>query len=407
VRRYLDVIRTPGAARLLVAGVAARLPYGMSVLALLLLLRGEGFGYGEAGLVVGGQALAVAVTAPFLGRLVDRLGPTRVLLATAALSAVAWPGLTAAALGGAGLVAVLALSLLAGAGNPPVSPTLRALWPRLLDREDLDTALALDALQLELFFIVGPLLTAAIVLVASPAAAVLTAAALLVTGATTFALAPAARRWRPSGAVVRKGGLLADKGIRVLVLSMAVAEIAFGALEVGVAAFAEREASRAAAGPLLTVWAVGSLAGGLWYGARNWRVGADVRYLAVSALLVAGLLPLPLAWSMPSMAVLVAVAGLGLAPATAAAYSLVGRLAPEGSVAEAYSWQIVAYTAGASVGAWAGGALVDGPGVAAALALAPVAAAAGFLIAWTGRRELRGGAPTPQGDAPTAAEKAV
>jgi len=229
---------------------------------------------------------------------------------------------------------------------------------------------------------------------------------MLVVGALLFALAPAARRWRPTAPAGRRvGGVLANPGIRVLIASMAVAEIAFGALEVGVAAFAEEEASRAAAGPLFTIWAVGSLAGGLWYGARNWLVGPDVRYLAVSALLVAGLAPLPLAWSMPSMAVLVAVAGLGLAPATAAGYSLVGRLAPEGSVTESYSWQIVAYTAGASVGAWAGGALIDGPGIAAALALAPVAAASGFLIAWAGRGALRGGAPTPQGDAPPLAEK--
>jgi hypothetical protein len=197
--------------------------------------------------------------------------------------------------------------------------------------------------------------------------------------------------------------VLANPGIRVLIISMAVAEIAIGALEVGLAAFAEREASRAAAGPLFTIWALGSLAGGLWYGARNWRVTPDVRFLPVSALLVAGLAPLPLAWSMPSMAVLAAAAGLWLAPATAAAYSLVARLAPEGAVAESYSWQIVAYTAGASVGAWAAGALVEGPGVAAALALAPVGAAAGFLVAWSGRGALRGGAPTPQGDAPPAA----
>jgi hypothetical protein len=41
--RYLDLIRTPGVAPLLVAGAIGRLPYGMSIPALILLLRAEGF----------------------------------------------------------------------------------------------------------------------------------------------------------------------------------------------------------------------------------------------------------------------------------------------------------------------------------------------------------------------------
>ena len=61
---------------------------------------------------------------------------------------------------------------------------------------------------------------------------------------------------------------------------------------------------------------------------------------------------------------LVIVAGLGLAPSTAACYSLVGELAPEGAVTEAYAWQIVGYVAGAPVGAWLAGVVVEAVGVA-------------------------------------------
>ena len=90
---------------------------------------------------------------------------------------------------------------------------------------------------------------------------------------------------------------------------------------------------------------------------------------------------------------LLVVAGLGLAPSTAACYSFVGELAPEGAVTEAYAWQIVAYVGGSSVGAWLAG-VVDrcASGSATALACAPAAAALGLLVALAGRRSL-----TPRG----------
>jgi MFS family permease len=92
------------------------------------------------------------------------------------------------------------------------------------------------------------------------------------------------------------------------------------------------------------------------------------RFLIVFAGLALGLVPLPLAGSLPVFAGLVLVAGLGLAPSTAAGYSLIGELAPSEAVTEAYAWQIVAYVAGGAFGAWLAGALVDELSFRAALA---------------------------------------
>ena len=146
----------------------------MNILALILVLRAEGFSYAEVGVVSGASGLAVGLTAPVLGRAVDRLGPSRVLVATAVVSLTADFGLVAVALSGAGVMPLAALAFLGGASTPPVSPSMRALWPKLVGRERLDTAFAYDALQLELFFITGPLLVVVIANAASPAAAFLT-----------------------------------------------------------------------------------------------------------------------------------------------------------------------------------------------------------------------------------------
>ena len=77
---------------------------------------------------------------------------------------------------------------------PPVSPSLRSLLPSLVGRERLDTAFALDALLLELVFIAGPLLAAAIATAISPEVAFLTGVTLQAAGGLGVAASPYSRR---------------------------------------------------------------------------------------------------------------------------------------------------------------------------------------------------------------------
>jgi MFS family permease len=362
----------------------------MNILAVILLLRAAGFDYAEVGIITAASGLSVGVAAPVLGRVIDRVGQTRVLLAAAAFTAVSGAAFVAAVLQGAGATLVTVLAFVAGLCVPPVSPSLRALLPSLVGRERLDTAFALDALLLELVFISGPLLAAAIATAISPEVAVLTGVAAQSAGGLGVAASPHSRRWRPAPREpgTRRAGALGTSGIRVLVLTLALTAIALGVLEIGIPAFAERHATRDDAGWLFALWSVGSLAGGLWYGGRDWRLPPHLRFLVVCGVLTVGLALLPLAGSMPVFAVLVVVAGLGLAPSTAAAYSLIGDLAPEGAVTEAYSWQIVGYVAGSALGAWLAGFMVEQAGVALALACAPLAAALGLLVALAARRAI-------------------
>jgi MFS family permease len=390
LRRYLELLRLPGVTPLLLAAFVARLPYGLFTLALILLLRAEGFGYAEIGIVTAASGLSVGVAAPVFGRVIDRVGQTRVLLATAVLGAVTDIALVVAALNGGGTALLTVLALASGLTVPPVSASLRTLLPGLVGRDRLDTAFAFDALQLEGVFITGPLLAAGISTLVSPEAAVLTAAAMQTVGALGVAATPASRRWRPAerepGA--SRVGALSNPGLRTLVAALTITAISVGVLEIGIPAFAEQEGSRSDAGWLLALWGGGSLLGGLWYGARRWRSGTARRFFFVATVMAVGLAPLPLAGSLPAFAALVVVAGLGLAPSTAVCYSLVGELAPGGALTEAYAWQIVAYVSGGAVGAWLAGVVVEEAGVTAALACAPAAAALGLLVAVVGRRSL-------------------
>jgi MFS family permease len=403
LRRYRDLLRTPGLAPLMLAVSFGRLPYGMNILAVILLLRAAGFDYAEVGIVTAASGLSVGLAAPVMGRMIDRVGQTKVLLTAAAFTVLSGTAFVVAVLEGAGATPVTILAFLTGLIVPPVSPSLRALLPGLVGRERLDTAFALDALLLELAFIFGPLLAAGIATAISPEVAFLTGVALQAAGGLGVAASPHSRAWRPEPREpgVRRKGALAGAGIRVLVLTLALTAVGLGVLEIAIAAFAEEHATRDDAGWLFALWSAGSLAGGLWYGAREWRLPSHLRFLVVTGVLATGLAPLPLAGSMPVFAVLVIVAGLGLAPSTAAAYSLIGELAPAGAVTEAYSWQIVGYVAGSAVGAWLAGVIVEHAGVGAALACAPLATAVGLLLALARRRTLMAPArPSPRSAAP-------
>jgi MFS family permease len=337
--RYLEVLRTPGVARLVGFTATGRLPFSIVPLSIVLLMRHEGYDYGEIGVVVGAEALAVGLTAALVGRLVDRVGMSRVVLTTGAVTAVALSAETIAILSGATPGVLVALGALHGATIPPISASMRSLWARLVPEETLESAFAFDAIQLELVFVVGPLIAAGLATAISAAAGMLLCTVFYLIAAVGFATAPVVRAGRVAEDVERtRAGALGSPGMRTLVLIGAITAISFGGLEVALPAFAEAEGTRGAVGPLITAWSLGSLIGGLWYGARRWRTPLEHRLVILLALLGLGAAPLAFAPSIGAMAALLLLTGLALAPLATTEYALVDAVAPPGTATEAYSW---------------------------------------------------------------------
>ena len=196
LRIYLDVLRVPSVTRLLSSAVVGRMPTGMAGLAIVLLVRGAGGSYAVAGVVAGTYSAALALTSPLLGRLVDRVGQTRVLAGCAVASALSF-GALAVVGRGASPVMLAGLAALAGASIPPVGACMRALWSDLLGHDDqLQAAFAVESTVQELIFVVGPPLVALLAAAVSPAAAVLGTGALLLAGVGS---SPPPRRRGPGG----------------------------------------------------------------------------------------------------------------------------------------------------------------------------------------------------------------
>ena len=310
-----------------------RLPFAIVPLSVVLLMREEGYHYGQIGAVVGAEALAVGVTRrlrrpargpgwPPAGDPRDRRGTSLALCAEAV-----------GILSGAAVWLLVVLAALQGATIPPISASMRSLWSRLVPEDTLESAFAFDAIQLELVFVIGPLIAAGLAAALSPAVGMFLCAGFYLIASLGFATAPAARSVAQEADAERtRAGALRSPGMRTLVFAGAVTAVSFGALEVALPAFAEEEGSRGAVGPLITIWALGSVIGGLWYGARSWTRSVEKRFLILMVLLALGSAPLPFA---PSIGVMRRAAECSpasrLAPLATTEYALVDRLAPPGT----------------------------------------------------------------------------
>lgn len=385
--RYRALLALPHARALLGWSLLGRLPLGMTPLALVLLVRGEGASYAAAGAVVAAYAVALGVGAPVAGRRVDRIGPHSVLR----LRAVLYPSLlllvVALALLDAGIPAIAAAAALSGLAMPPVSATVRAVWPYLATGDVRSTAFALEAALQELFFVAGPLLAAGLAAV-SPALSVAGAAAASAIGASmTARLGPVRMLGAARGHGAGLLGALGAPGVRVIVVFAACLGAGFGAVEIAMPAFAEAAGSRELGGLGLAAFAGGSLIGGLVAGLRPSR-SERRRLLLGGCAIGAGMLLFQIPGSIAGLCLAAVLAGLPIAPGVAAAYGLIDRLAPSGTVAEAFAWFGTAVTMGIACGSSLGGWIVDAHGVRWSFALGAVPPLIGVAVAWLARGAL-------------------
>lgn len=367
-RTYRALLSAKGVGTLLAASLTARMPSGMAVIALSFWTRDVAGTFAWSGLVIGAYTAGIVSASPLLGRLADRYGPSRVVLPCGAAWTAGYAAL--AFLPTSVWWLAFPVAALTGAATPPVGPTVRAAWPRLVGRDSLRTAYSLEATVQELMFAVGPVIAAVLVSATGSRGALLGCGAVALVGSGWFGSSRALRALRDldRGGTGVRARLFAHRGRLGLVLGMALMVAAFSAAELGMVAYGEHAGERWITGVLELIWSLGSFTGGLVAGAALTRGGA-VPWRRVGAI-AAGFCGCALVSNVWWLGALLAVAGAMIAPSMAAINERMGELAPSAARTEAFAWMSAAGMGGAGIGAAIAGSLVATYGFGAGFALA-------------------------------------
>ena len=272
LRRYADVLRTPGALQFAIPGVIGRMPMGMLSIAQVMLIVSVTGRYGTAGIVSAAGAILFAIVTPRLARLADRYGQATVLRPLALVFAVTSAAFIASAISHAPDWLLIVTGALCRAAMPALGPMVRSRWSQLLGGSDaLDSAFSLEGIADEVIFIAAPVLVVALVTEVQPVSGMLVTVLLGVAGVAGLTRhrrsEPATRSVsRASGTVLRNAGLRVLIGVHVFLGAL------FAAVDIATIAFAQEHGASGLAGPLLALYGLGSAIAGVWYGARHWRI---------------------------------------------------------------------------------------------------------------------------------------
>lgn len=395
---YRQLLSTPGAWAFVLPGFAARQPFAMLTISLVLLVEHTTGSYGMAGAVAAVTGVALALCAPRGGRLADRYGQRAVLVPGAALHAASAAALVALALAHAPDWALFAAAVPTGATVPQVGPMVRSRWavalagrPSAAPSPLLQTAAAFESVTDEFTFVIGPVVATALCTGIHPAAGLIAEATLTVAGGWLFA---AQRRTAPAPHRAAKGGdrrhvsALSVPGVRALVIAFLGIGTVFGGMQVSITAFTQEAGHPGLNGLLYGTFAAGNMLSGVAYGAVTWRRTQRWRLLTAYAALTVACVPL---WAVRPLLLLGGlglVVGLCIAPALITGYTLVEALVPPATRTEAFTWLTGAVALGQAAAVTTAGLLADHAGPHAAFTVPLTGTAAALMLLVGLRRHL-------------------
>ncbi|AZZ52534.1 MULTISPECIES: MFS transporter [Rathayibacter] len=390
---YTELLRTPGVGRIIAAQLTARFPFGMLSLAFLLHVERVHDSYAAAGLVLGSMSIGQAIAGPLTSRLMGRLGMRRVLTATLIVCAAA---IIAMAVLPLEIWQFVVIGFVSGLSMPPVQPAVRTIYPKMVPSSQLTPLFSLDASAQEIIWVLGPVLTTFVSIQISTVAGILTAAFFLVGGGIWFIASPEVGRVRIPRSRRKLGVVLTKPPVLLATVVGFLLVGACAAVEAGVVAvFGEGGVE---SGVVLAIFAAGSLLGGLTLGhipISRWATARRMLIVTVGMGLAA--FSTDFWW----LSITLFLAGVGIAPALAALFTITAASVKFSDTAEAYGWVGTGQLIGAALGSAIAGVQIDRSGPTAAIVVAAVFAFVGFVVPALGRRfhpDLRGRDASPLPD---------
>jgi predicted MFS family arabinose efflux permease len=376
----------------LILGLIVRTPlFASSVLLTLHVVTTLNRSYGWAGLAAAVVTTTIAIGGPWRGRLLDRHGLRKVVVPSIVISGGCW-----AVAPWVDYWSLIGFIIVAGLFAVPALSVTRQAVIASVEEPDRRTAIALDAVMLEVSFMIAPALAVWAVTQWSTSVVLFVGQMLGVVGGVLLCIADPPLReadlpQASSPAAVPFRSWFGRGFIAVCAATAATAVVLSGTDLTIVAALREIGAV-AHAGIVLALWGLGSLVGGLLYGALSRPISAFWLLLALAAVTF----PMAVAESAVALGVTSFLAGLLCAPTITATVDQVTRLVPAEVRGEAIGWHGSVLTAGGAIGAPLAGVVIDrwgaGSGFAAVALVGLLVAVLGVTATRVTRTRQSGGA---------------
>ncbi|AMS43763.1 Multidrug resistance protein [Aminobacter aminovorans] len=386
---YNEIFKAPGAKAFSATGFIARLPLSMITLGIVTMLSETHGEYWLAGAVAATFAFSNALIAPQVSRLVDRYGQRRILIPGTIVAVAALSSLMLATHYRAPSWTLFLFAVLAGT-MPSMSAFVRARWTHIYrGSQKLHTAFAFESVVDEVIFMTGPIVAIGLSVGLFPEAGPLVATTLLALGNFLFAAQtstePPVHAQDKSGgkSVIRLGSL------QILVLTLIAIGAIFGTAEVTAVAFAEAQGDKASAGFALSAYAAGSLVAGLAFGALKLKLALPRQLLLAIALAALTTLPLMMVASIPTLAVVLFVAGVAVSPTIIISMALVEKIVPSSKLTEGMTWAITGIGIGMAAGSSASGWFIDNLGPTSGFFVSMLAGFIALAVTLVGQASFR------------------
>ncbi len=386
---YNEIFKAPGAKAFSATGFIARLPLAMITLGIVTMLSETHGEYWLAGAVAATFAFSNALIAPQVSRLVDRYGQRRILIPGTIVAVAALSCLMFATRYGAPNWALFMFAVLGGT-MPSMSAFVRARWTEIYrGSPKLHTAFAFESVVDEVIFMTGPIVAIGLSVGLFPEAGPLVATTLLAVGNFLFAAQKSTEP--PVHAQDKSGGksVIWLGSMQILVLTLIAIGAIFGTAEVTAVAFAEAQGDKASAGFVLSAYAAGSLIAGLAFGALKLKLALPRQLLLAIALAALTTFPLMIVGSIPTLAVVLFIAGVAVSPTIIISMALVEKIVPSSKLTEGMTWAITGIGIGMAVGSSASGWFIDNFGPTSGFFVSMLAGFIALLVTLVGQGTFR------------------
>lgn len=385
MRRYLEVLRIPGAILVLLSAFPARLAYGMISLGIYFKVQHATGSIAAAGLAVGLNGIAGATTAGLRSALIDRLGlriPLRIFVPAYSLTIALFNY-------SHGTIFLITFAFLLGFTGPPINLAVRPLWKAIVPEELVRATYAIDTAAMSISAVIGPVLITSLALSKHPIWALNATALSMLLGGVWLGLLQVTKNWRPESKEKNAVHILRLPAIRVLVVEGIFIGLGYGAFDIAVPAYTTLEHVAYRTGWIFGTMAVFNIIGSLLAGLiskRSTPLGAfKINYVIWTVVVI------PLAFTFPDWSLIINSALLGLVNGAQMVFywEITEAVRPKGAAASALGWLWTFEGTAASLGSIIGGWISQTYSPKYCFAFMALCVFIGFLIINRGTKHLQ------------------